>query len=130
MSTAAWAGGDVSNDRFADRLDAKRFADDPIVEMHEHGPADADALCISERLFARLAAVATGYELHTLPMLGGADPVTLNRTRCASLLAEVVFVAERLNDPLIHEVAQAVQDYITRRTNNPLWDGGITVEGE
>jgi len=120
----------VPDDRFTDRLDPTTFADDPVVGGYEQGPDDDDALWVSERLFARLTAVAAGYELHTLPMLGQSDPVALNRARCTSLLTEVTFVAERLNDPLIQEIAQVLQHYITRRTNNPLWDGSITIEGE
>lgn len=120
----------MPDDRFADRLDASTYAEDPVVGVYERGPGDADGLWVSERLFARLTAVAAGYELHTLPMLGRSDPINLNRVRCTSLLAEVAFVAERLDDPLIGALAQDLQRYITRRTNNPLWDGSITVEGE
>ena len=68
--------------------------------MYESDPDEEDSLWIPERLFGRLTQVASAYELHTLPMLGGMDPVQLNRARCEALLDEVAFVAERLNDPL------------------------------
>jgi hypothetical protein len=87
-------------DRFAERLDPASYSDDPGVGVYETDPDDADSLWISERLFGRLTLVGSAYELHMLPLLGGTDPVRLNRARCEALLDEVAFVAERLNDAL------------------------------
>lgn len=100
-----------------------------MVGVYEADPDEDDALWISERLFGRLAYVASAYELHTLPMLGGTDPVPLNRKRCEGLLDEVAFVAERLNDPLAAEIAQSLTTYLTRRLWNPRWDAVVTFEG-
>jgi hypothetical protein len=119
----------VPIDRFSDRLDAASYTDDPEVGVYESDPAEEDSLWISERLFERLTKVALAYELHTLPMLGGMDPVRLNRARCEALLDEVAFVAERLNDPLAAEVAQSLSAYLTRRIWNPRWDAVVTFEG-
>ena len=121
----------VTLDSFADRLDPSTYQDDDgLVGVFESGAREEDSLWISERLFRRLTAVATGYELHTLPMLGGSDPVRLNGQRCESLLDELAFVAERLNDLLASTTAQEIQDYIAVRVRRPSWDGEVTIEGE
>ncbi|GAB4062539.1 hypothetical protein GCM10028777_02610 [Angustibacter speluncae] len=119
----------MSNNRFSDRLDPRSYEKDLMVGVYEAEPDEEDSVWISERLFRRLTQVASAYELHTLPMLGGTDPVPLNRVRCEDLLDEVAFVAERLNDPLAVEVAQLLTNYLTRRTWNPRWDGSVTFEG-
>jgi hypothetical protein len=116
-------------DRFSDRLDAASYTDDPEVGVYESDPDEDDSLWISERLFERLTKVASAYELHTLPMLGGMDPVRLNRVRCEALLDEVAFVGELLNDPLAAKVARSLSAYLTHRTWDPRWDGVVTFEG-
>lgn len=82
-------------DRFADRLDAEMFGSDAVVGVFESEPSEADALWLSERLFARLVMVARAYELHTLPLLGGSNAVRLSRPQCESLFDELAFVADR-----------------------------------
>lgn len=74
--------------------------------------------------------VLPAYELHTLPLLGGSDPVTLSRPMCASVVDEMEFLIDRPNDPLVHEVAQAVTDFMTIRLRRPSWEGPVTVEGD
>jgi hypothetical protein len=98
--------------------------------MFESNPADHDSLWLSGRLFHRLTGVAAAYELHTLPMLGGSEPARLNRVRCESLLDELAFVADRLNDPLAVKTAQVIADYVAVRTRRPAWDGSVTFEGD
>jgi hypothetical protein len=121
----------VTEDRFADRLDAATYEnDDGVVGVFEETAADPDALWLSEQLFHRLTTVASAYQLHTLPMLGGLEPMQLNRLRCESLLDELAFVAERLNDPLATATAQAISDYVVVRTRRPAWEGSITIEGD
>lgn len=100
-----------------------------MVGIYEADPGEVDSLWLSERLFQRLTAVAGGYELHTLPMLGGSEPVRLDQARCQSLLDELVFVAERLDDPLAAPTAQAIQDYVAVRDRRPGWAGEVTFEG-
>ena len=97
--------------------------------MFQTDPDAEAALWVSERLFGRLTLVARAYELHTLPMIGGSDPVALNRTRCEALLNELEFVAERLDDPLALQIAQAITDYVATRLRQPLWGGDVTFEG-
>lgn len=78
---------------------------------------------VSGRLFRRFSNLGAAYELHTLPVLGGSEPVRLSRAQCESLLAELAFVADRLNDPLAMDTAQAVADYIGVRTRQPMIGG-------
>jgi hypothetical protein len=127
----AWDDGAVTPDRFADRLDAATYEhDDEVVGVFESDPKDEDSLWLSARLFRRLTGVATAYELHTLPMLGGSEPVRLNQQRCDSLLDELTFVAERLDDPLAASTAQAIADYVATRARRQGWDGAVTFEGD
>jgi hypothetical protein len=121
---------DVGADRFADRFDPASYADDPVLGVFESQPDDADALWLSERLFWRLTRVASAYELHTLPLLGGTEPISLNRLQCEGLLDEIAFVAERLNDRLAIEIAQRISAYLAVRTRQPSWDGVVIFEGE
>ena len=121
----------MAPDRYADRLDASTYEDDDdTVGIFESSPEDQDSLWLSGRLFHRLTGVAAAYNLHTLPMLGGAEAERLNRVRCESLLDELAFVAERLNDPLAVRTAQTISDYLDVRMRHPMWDGSITFEGD
>jgi hypothetical protein len=78
----------VTPDRFADRL-AATYEHDEGVGLFEADPTEHDSVWLSERLFRRLTAVASAYELHTLPMLGGSALVRLNQQGCHSLLDEL-----------------------------------------
>jgi hypothetical protein len=122
--------GPVTIDRFSDRLDAETFADDPLVCVFASDASERDALWLSERLFGRLVLVAQAYELHTLSLLGGADPVRLGRAQCQSLLDELAFVADRLNDPLAVNTAQSIYSYVDGRAHRPGAEVGVTFEGE
>lgn len=117
----------MSSQRFGDRLSAETYIDDPLVAVYESSHDEPNAVWLSERLFARLAMTARAYELHTLPTLGGTEPVRLHPAQCDALLDELEFVAERLNDPLAVNVANAVAQYVAGRRGSGK---GVTVEGE
>lgn len=104
--------------------------DDGLVGVYELDPSDTDALWLSERLFQRLTLVARAYELHTLPLLGGLEPVTLTRPMCDSLMGELGFITDRLNDPVARETAQVLADFVASGLRRPGWDGSVTVEGD
>jgi len=113
-------------ERFADRLDPKTYeTDDEVAGLFESDPGEPDALWCSGRLFRRLTGIASAYELHTLPLLNGSSDVRLNRSQCLSLLDEIAFVAERVNDALLVGVAQSVSDYVAARVRRPRWLGTI-----
>ena len=121
----------MSEDRYSDRLDASTYEDDDgTVGIFEVIPSEPDSLWLSERLFHRLTGVAAAYELHTLSLLRALDDDRLNRARCESLLDELAFVADRLNDPLAVRTAQAISDYVAARLRRPMWDGLITFQGD
>ncbi|WP_440901510.1 hypothetical protein [Actinosynnema sp.] len=121
----------MTDDLFVDRLDAATYEDDDgRVGIFETEPSDPDAVWLSDRLFWRLRHVAVAYELHTLPLLGGSEPVELNRPMCQSLLDELGFVSDRLNDAVAASTAQAIADYLVVRLRRPRWDGSVTVEGD
>lgn len=116
--------------QFAYRLDPETYSeDDEVVGVYEEDPSEADALWVSGRLFTRLTAVARAYELHTLALLHAPDALRLNRLQCQSVLDEIAFVAERLDDPLIAELATTITWYLTLRVRRPMWDGLVTFDG-
>ncbi len=117
-----------TSSRYSDRFDASTYADDVAVGIFQ-APDDADALWVPEGLFWRLVFVARAYSLHHLPLLGGPDPVVLNRLQVENLLDEVAFVAGLLrDDPLVSDLASRVQRYLRHvlaTSVEPL----VTVEG-
>lgn len=98
--------------------------------IFEISPDEPDSLWLSDRLFHRLTGVAIAYDLHTLATMRVLDDDRLNRARCESLLDELAFVAERLNDPVAAGTAQAISDYVASRLGRPMWDGLITFQGD
>lgn len=121
----------MPQDRFADRLEPATYADDDeVLGVFESDASEADALWLSARLFRRLTGVARAYELHALPLFADPDPIRLNRARCESVLYEIEFVAERLDDPVAVGMAQSITDYLNVRTRRAGWDGSVTFEGD
>jgi hypothetical protein len=124
-AASGWHHAVVSD--YADRLDPETYADDPIVAVYRDDPADS--LCVPERVFWRVSHVAKGYELHLLPLLGNSDPVRLNRPMIQTMLDELCFVADRLEDPVVQlwvaELLKTAQNALRRPG-----DTHLTVEGE
>ena len=58
------------------------------------------------------------------------DPVMLTRPMCASLLEELGFVTDRLNDQLAHDTAQVLSDFVGRRLRRPQWDSSVHIEAD
>ncbi|WP_419703662.1 hypothetical protein [Promicromonospora sp. NFX87] len=116
-------------ERFADRLDPSTYeSDDEVVGIYERDPNEHDALWCSGRLFRRLTTIGRAYELPTLPLLDGSADLSLNRTRCVSLVDEIAFVAERVNDDVLLALAQSLSDYVATRVRRPAWLGDITFD--
>jgi hypothetical protein len=119
----------VRPERFADRLDPSTYeSDDEVVGIYERDPNEHDALWCSGRLFRRLTTIGHAYELPTLPLLDGSADLSLNRTRCVSLVDEIAFVAERVNDDVLRALAQSLSDYVATRVRRPAWLGDITFD--
>lgn len=97
-------------ERFEDRFDPKRYADDPPVRVFlVEGVVGDDELWLSERLWRRIVAIASAYELHLLPVLGWSDePRFLNAQQFLGLLDELEFVATQVDDGLLDTVIKDV----------------------
>lgn len=94
-------------DRFADRLAPETYrSDEPWgislveagrpVDWTESMPDEHDA--IPERIGQRLLALAQAYELHQLSTLEPHAQNRLNSQQAASLVEELDFLFERVND--------------------------------
>ncbi|MEI6404034.1 MAG: hypothetical protein WCP59_17810 [Actinomycetota bacterium] len=118
----------MTGDRFADRLDAGTYTDDPVVGVYSEDPGEASSLWVPERLFDRLVLLARAYGLHTLPLLGESEPVRLNGPMIASLVDELDFVRARVDDPLVTTWAKQISDRASRALADP--EPILTVEGE
>jgi hypothetical protein len=81
-------------------------------------------------LFLRVSRIAAAYELHTLPLLGGSDPVRLSRLQCDSLLDELAFVADSSMTLLPSTLSSPCRSTWLSRLHRLAWDGFVTVEGE
>ena len=118
---------DLAVNDYGDRLDPATYVDDPIVVVYRAEPAGG--LDVPERVFWRLTHVAMAYQLHLLPLLGGSDPVPLNKQMIQMLIDELNFIADRLNDP----VAEIWIPRILEAAQSALWQRGdaqLTIEGE
>lgn len=118
----------MTGDRFADRLDAATYSDDPVVGVYSEDPGEASSLWVPERLFERLVLLARAYGLHTLPLLGGSEPVHLTGPMIGSLVDELDFVRARVDDPLVTTWARGIADRASRALADP--EQSLTVEGE
>jgi hypothetical protein len=117
----------LSSSRYADRFAASAYADDEPVGVFV-SEDDLDAVWVPERLFFRLKAVAEGYELHLLPLLGGREPMTLNADQMHNLLDELDFLRALLTaDQLIAEQVERLSLYLSALLRHP--GASVTVEG-
>jgi hypothetical protein len=113
---------------YADRLDPDTYTDDPLVSVYRDDPGDG--LWVPERVFWRLVHVAKGYSLHLLPLLGDADPIRLSKPMIQTLIDEVHFVLDRLQDPVLELWADQIIEIAQATLRQPGDDVYLTVEGE
>lgn len=89
-------------DRYTDRFDESRYADDERVRVFDYSYADDSEVWIPERIWGRLAAIGSAYELHYLPMLGGEPEVrTWDAVQAQTILDELAFIADVVEDSLL-----------------------------
>ena len=62
-------------------------------------------------------------------MLGGTERITLGRAQCESLLDELEFVIEQLNDDLALATARSIAQYVRSRIYGSLGDLQVSFEG-
>lgn len=112
--------------RYADRLYAATYEDDPPVGVYRDDPNGG--VWVPERLFLRITSVARGYSMHLLPLLGGPEPVELTPPMIEEFLDEVAFVADRLNDELVMAWAEVLSAYAAEALRQ-VGGGRLVVEG-
>jgi hypothetical protein len=108
-------------DRYGDRLEAATYEGDEPVGA---GPAqDAGKyegwIWIPGRLFARMQQIAEAYELHVLPGLGFYDRNVLGREQLESLLEEIEFIGNVVDDPAIHPQLEQLRNVALKVVRAP-----------
>lgn len=84
---------------FDDRFKPETYADDDPVEIGTSPPGVTAT--VPERIFARAQHIATGYQLHLLPVIPTAGTTTLVRDQCSTLLEELRFMEALVGDELL-----------------------------
>lgn len=116
-------------DRYEDRFDPSRYIDDEPVRVFDYDYADSSEVWIPERIWRRLAAIGSAYEMHCLPMLGGGTEVrTWDAVQARGILDELAFVVEVVEDSLLLDwvkALSAVVEKAARRGGSPA----LGVEG-
>jgi len=87
-------------DRYRDRTDSSTYQrDEPVGVGPEAGDSNYDGwIWIPERLFARMQHIARAYELHVLSRLDPYDRNVLGREQTETLVDEIEFISEILQD--------------------------------
>lgn len=91
---------DAPESRFDDRLVAATYADDEPI--HVFSPETQAEAWVPERVFARMQAVAVGYDLHVIPLLAEEALRFLDGSQAVTFTDEVGFIAQVTNDPALH----------------------------
>ena len=112
-----------SDERYADRLDSANYADDPDVGWFSSDPP-AEAW-VPERLVDRLRALGRAYELHLLPHLPGPEALSLNAVQVLTLIEEMDFLGERVNDPALTALIADLREVLGAAARGD----GLWVEG-
>jgi hypothetical protein len=114
--------------RFADRLEPATFSDDPPIGA---GASDdyTDWVYLPERLFYRMLDLGRAYDLHILPSLHLYDRNELDRDRTASLIEELEFLADVVNDRALTGAITVLRDAASRAARSPLDSTRFFIEG-
>jgi hypothetical protein len=116
------------SDRFGDRLDPATYAQDEPVGAGT-SPDFSGWVYVSDRLFARMQHLARAYDLHVLPGLHPYDRNELDHDRTASLIDELEFLTEVVNDPVLLEAITVLRNAASLATRNPLTSTRFFIEG-
>jgi hypothetical protein len=79
---------------YTDRTSSENYADDEPVVVSALGKQ----VRVPERLFLRLVCLASGYELHLLPVIDPYGDTSLTQVQCISLESELAFLLQRVSD--------------------------------
>jgi hypothetical protein len=98
---------------FADRFDARRYADDEPIAIGLASESSDAWLYVPGSIFGRILAVGGAYRLHVLgAVMASEATVGLNPLQCQGLLDELKWVGTVLNDPLVADVIPAIQQRV------------------
>lgn len=82
-----------------------------------------DGLWVPERVWARARWLGAAYEMHYLPLLDGStDPVFLDPSQCRSLEAELRFVGELLDDPVVDDLVRKFMSLLAEKSDGTSRD--------
>jgi hypothetical protein len=119
----------MSND-YADRFLSTTYADDQTVclSVSTRDRGDRQTACLPESLFSRAQAIARAYNLHLLPTIELYGETSLHKDQCPTLVAELSFVSEVVNDDLLaHYLREALQ--VVRACADCAGPAAVLVEG-
>jgi hypothetical protein len=116
------------SDRFTDRLDPATYAADEPVGA---GTSDdySDWVYVPDRLFDRVQHLARAYDLHVLPSLHPHRRNELNHDRITSLIEELEFLVEVVNDPALVAAIAVIRDAALRVLRDPIRSKKFLIEG-
>ncbi len=107
-------------DRFADRFDARGYADDEPIGIGLSSEAVDDRLFVPTPIFDRLLAVGSAYRLHVLgARLQRGQLILLNAVQCEGLLDELAWIGEVLADPLVAELIPRIEHLAAACARSP-----------
>ena len=96
-------------ERFADRLDPATFASDEPVEFRTSSQAVGTGTFLPEGVLARVRSLGVAYDLHVLEnLITPYEAVELEWPQAESLLAEIEFLAEVVNDPVVSDAVTSI----------------------
>lgn len=122
--------GDVTEERYADRLAPSRYANDPLVGVFAYNDSEPIEAWVPERVWQRLCSLGFAYELHYLSLSPGArDPTAWNTRQAHALLEELAFVGGVINDRLLNEHLEAVSRVVAVGARGGQ-DPALRIEGQ
>jgi hypothetical protein len=121
-------GGDMAD--YSDRFVASTYSDDePVLfSVTAENRNDRFSVSMPESLFARAIKLGAAYNLHLLPTLEVYGETSLVKAQCATLLQEVRFVVEIVNDSLLRQHLSELISALERCAHAPGLSG-MLIEG-
>lgn len=109
-------------DEYRDRFDPKKYEEEEPVAVG-YGPPGAEEwwqnieeeiAWIPSPIFARAQAIASGYDLHLMPVINIYVRTELNQSQAETLLSELRFIRQVANDPLLAEWLEKAEKNVLR----------------
>lgn len=94
---------------FANRFDASNYDTEGNLDAIWLDGLEGEGTTVLPFVFERLTGIGQTYELHHLTSLTYDEDNRLNPTQCEGLLAEIEFVVELVDDPLLRAYVDPVR---------------------